>query len=47
MGTNLVIQQVSGAGEFQVTRTVPFKTSAAVTVPSPYRWPGKGVRTAT
>ena len=42
MAMNLVIQQVSGAGEFQVTRTEPFKTSKPVTVPSPYTWPVEG-----
>jgi hypothetical protein len=42
MPTNLVIQQVPGAAEFQVTRTHPFKTSKPVTVPSPYNYPVEG-----
>jgi hypothetical protein len=42
MGTNLVIQQVSGSGEFQVTRTSEFKTSKPVKVPSPYAWAVEG-----
>ena len=43
MITNLVIQQVSDAGDFQVTRPVPFKTTAAVKVPSPYAWSVEGL----
>src|SRR5712692_9483109 len=42
MSTNLVIQQVSGDGEFQVTRTKDFKTSKPVKVPSPYTWAVEG-----
>src|SRR5262249_45911063 len=39
---NLVIQQVSEEGTFQVTRAEPFKTSSPVKVPSPYSWPVEG-----
>src|ERR1035441_8854973 len=42
MPTNLVIQQVPGEAEFQVTRTHPFKTSKPVTIPSPYTYPVEG-----
>ena len=42
MPTNLVIQQLPGAAEFQVTRTHPFKTSKPVTIPSPYTYPVEG-----